>query len=158
MLHRLRLELTVVATLAVAIAALVLAIRGGGTEPAAVAEEPASTAGESAAVQFVPKGAVEVDIIDYAYSPEPVRVRAGTPVAWANFDGAPHTVTARDGSWGSKIMSQGETFVTTFDEPGVYVYICELHPPRVGAILGAPEGAKLVSGGGRGMQGTVIVE
>ena len=55
-------------------------------------------------------------------------------------------------------MKQGETYVTILDEPGVYVYICELHPPRHGAIFGAPPGTKLVGGGGRGMQGTIIVE
>lgn len=158
MLHRIRLELSVLAALAVAIAALVLAMRGGGSEPAAVVQEPAGRAEVGVIVDFVPKGAVEVDIIDFAYSPEPVRVRAGSPIAWTNLDAAPHTVTARDGRWGSEMLDRGETVVLTFDEPGVYAYICELHPPRLGAIFGAPEGAKLVGGGGRGMQGTIIVE
>ena len=158
MLQRTRLELSVLAALAVAIVALVLALRGGASEPAAVVQEPAGGAQVGATVDFVPKGAQEVDIIDFAYSPEPVRVRAGESIAWTNSDAAPHTVTARDGSWGSEILQKGEPWVTTFDEPGVYVYICELHPPRPGSILGASEGTKLVGGGGRGMKGTIIVE
>ena len=158
MLHRIRLELSVLATLAVAIAALVLAIRAGGPEAVSVAQEATNSEPE-VAVDFVPKGAVEVDIVDFAYNPEPVRVQAGTPIAWTNFDAAPHTATADDGAWGSQVLGKGETWVTTFDEPGVYVYICKLHPPRQATFYGAPEGTALVGGGGGiGMQGTIIVE
>ncbi len=144
--------------LAVAIAALVVAIHDGTSRPAAVAGDTAVAAQAPAAAVDVPKDAERVTIVDFEYSPEPVRVRAGTPIAWTNEDAVPHTVTAQDGSWGSNVMDEDDTFVATFDEPGVYVYICELHPPRHGAIAGAPEGAKLVGGGGKGMQGTVIVE
>jgi plastocyanin len=159
MFRRTRLvELGVVMALAIAVAALVLAIRGGGGEPVAVAREPESGPGKSVAIDFVPKGAVAVDIVDFAYNPDPVRVKAGTPIAWTNFDEAAHTVTAEDGSWGSEVMSKGDTFVITFDEPGTYVYICELHPPHRAGILGAPAGVELVLGGGPGMQATIIVE
>ena len=157
MLHRIRLELSVLATLAVAIAALVLAIRAGGPESVSVAQETTNSESE-VAVDFVPKGAVAVDIVDFAYNPEPVRVQVGAPVAWTNLDATPHTVTADDGAWGSQLLNKGETWVTTFDEPGVYVYICELHPPRHASFYGAEEGVELVGGGGIGMQGTIIVE
>ena len=157
MLHRIRMEVSVAAAIVIAIAALVLAIRDDGSTPAAVVQEPVSEAAEAVAIDLAPKGAVEVDIIDFAYSPDPVRVHVGTLIAWTNQDRALHTVTARDGSWDSKIMAQGDTFTMTFDEPGVYVYICELHPPRHGIGL-APAGVKLVGGGGGGMQSTIIVE
>ena len=161
MLHRIRLEVTVAAALAIAIAALVLALRSDdpGTTPAAVADETANAAEESVAANLVPEGAAEVDIAAFAYNPEPVRVQAGTTVVWTNRDGGvPHTVTASDGSWDSKIMDLSDTFAMTFDEPGTYVYICTLHPPRQGIGFAAPEGTKLVGGGGQGMQGTIIVE
>ncbi len=158
MLHRIRIELSILAALAVAIAALVLALRGGSLEPAAVVQESADRTETRSIVALVPKGAVEVDIVDFAYSPEPVRVRPGVPVAWTNLDGVPHTITASDGSWGSEMLNRGDTWVTTFDEPGVYVYICALHPPHRASFYGAPEGAELVGGGGSGMQGTIIVE
>ena len=160
MLHRIRLELTVAAALAVAIAALVLAIRGGAAEQAPVVEGQAAEVNATNA-DGVPQGAVEVEIVDFAYSPEPVRVSVGTPIVWTNQDLAAHTVTALDRAWDSKIMAQGDTFVATFDEPGVYVYICELHPPGPSARFRAAEGVKLVGGGGshgKGMQGTIIVE
>ena len=159
MLHRVRLELTVAAALAIAIAAFVLALRSDGSAPIAVVDESGNGAEESVAVDSVPEGAIEVKITAFAYYPEPVQVQAGTPIVWTNLDGGvPHTVTAKDGSWDSQIMNMGDTFTKTFDEPGTYVYICTLHPPQQGVIFGAPDGIKLVGGGGHGMQGIVIVE
>ena len=161
MLHRIRLEVTVAAALAIAIAALVLALRSGdpGTAPAVVAEEPAVAVEASVAAKVVPKGAAEVDIVDFAYSPEPVRVRVGESIGWTNFDTTPHTVTSSVDGWDSGVLDKGQTFAMTFDEPGTYVYICTLHPPRRGIGFAAPEGTKLIGGGGGvGMQGTIIVE
>lgn len=161
MWHRIRLEMTVAAALAIAIAALVVALRNGdsGSATVAVVDEPADVAEESVAADLVPEGAVEVQISAFTFIPEPVRVQAGEPVMWTNRDGGvPHTVTATDGSWDSEIMELGDTFSMTFDEPGVYVYICTLHPPRQGISFAPPEGEELAGGGGKGMQGTVIVE
>ena len=119
---------------------------------------PAAVAQESVAANVVPEGAVEVVISAFTYNPDPVRVRVGEPVVWTNRDGGvPHTVTAPKG-WDSKIMEWGDTFSMTFDEPGVYVYICTLHPPRQGISFAPPPGEELAGGGGQGMQGTVIVE
>ena len=161
MWHRIRLEMTVAAALAIAVAALVVALRNGdsGSATVAVVDEPAAVAQESVAANVVPEGAVEVVISAFTYQPEPVRVQVGEPVVWTNRDGGvPHTVTATDGGWDSKIMEWGDTFSTTFDEPGVYVYICTLHPPRQGISFAPPAGEELAGGGGQGMQGTVIVE
>ena len=161
MWHRIRLEMTVAAALAIAIAALVVALRNGdaGSATVAVVDEPADVAEASVAADVVPEGAVEVVITAFTYQPEPVRVQVGEPVVWTNRDGGvPHTVTASDGSWDSKIMEQGDTFSMTFDEPGVYAYICTLHPPRRGISFAPPEGEELAGGGGQGMEGTIIVE
>ncbi len=161
MWNRIRLEMTVAAALAIAVAALVVALRSGdsGSAGVAVVAEPVAGAEESVAAEVVPEGAVEVQISAFTYSPEPVRVQVGEPIMWTNRDGGvPHTVTATDGSWDSEIMELGDTFSMTFDEPGVYVYICTLHPPRQGISFAPPAGEELAGGGGLGMQGTVIVE
>ena len=124
MWHRIRLEMTVAAALAIAIAALVVALRNGdaGSATVAVVDDPADVVEESVAADVVPEGAVEVVITAFTFIPEPVRVQAGEPIMWTNRDGGvPHTVTASDGSWDSKIMELGATFSMTFDEPGVYV-------------------------------------
>ena len=158
MWHRIRLEVSVAAAVAIAIAALVLALRGDGSDPAVVADG-ADGPGPAAAANVVPKGAEEVTITGFAYYPEPIRVKAGAPIAWTNIDGGvPHTVTARDGSWDSGTLEMGQIFSKTFDDPGTYVYICTLHPPTSAAFFGAPEGTKLAGGGGHGMKGTIVVE
>jgi plastocyanin len=158
MLHQVRLELTVLLALTLAVAALVLALRGGGPGTTRVAGTGGAS-GPVAELDFAPKGAREVAIVDFAYDPDPIRVQVGQAVAWTNHDGAMHTVTADDGSWGSKSLKTGETAVMTFQQPGVYAYICALHPPMRAGIAGAADGEKLVAGGGgHGMKGTIIVE
>ncbi len=158
MLHRIRLELTVLAAVAISITALVFAITDDGARTA-VADPGAGQDSELVASEGLPDGAREVEIIEFQYDPDPVRVAAGTTVVWSNSDLAAHTVTADDGSWGSDYLARGDVFYATFDEPGVYGYICELHPPRQAGIAGAPGGDKLVvGGGGYGMQGRIIVE
>ena len=159
MLHRIRLELTVLVAVAISITALVFAMDDAGTRAVVADPQAGQDTEKVAASEFIPKGAREIDIIEFKYDPDPVRVAVGTTVAWSNSDLAAHTVTADDGSWGSEYMAEGDVFTATFDEPGVYVYICELHPPRQAGIAGASGGDKLVvGGGGRGMQGTIIVE
>jgi len=62
-------------------------------------------------------------------------VTAGTVVEWTNEDSAPHTATARDGSFGSGRLEGGETFETTFGTAGSFEYFCELHPSMEGEII-----------------------
>lgn len=156
MFNRIRLEVTAGAALALALAAFLIAMRDSSS-PVETADQPGSSPA-SAAVEPLPKDAVGVQIVDFAYEPEPVRVQAGQPVGWTNRDSTPHTVTARDKSWGSVLMDTGETYIFSFGEPGVYEYICELHLPRLGLQFAVPAGERLAGGGGRGMQGTIIVE
>ena len=160
MLHRIRLELTVLAAVAISITALVFAISDDGTKTAVAVPQPGQDSEQALSSQgIIPKGAREVEIVDFLYDPDPVHVAVGTTVAWSNSDRAAHTVTADDRSWGSEYMAEGDIYLTSFNEPGVYVYFCELHPPRQAAISGATAGEKLVlGGGGVGMQGTIIVE
>ena len=159
MLHRIRLELMVLAAVAISITALVFAISDDGARTV-VADPPSGQDSElGVSSEGIPDGATEVAIVEFKYDPEPIRIAAGTTVVWSNSDLAAHTVTADDGRWGSEYMAQGAVFQVTFDEPGVYVYYCELHPPRQAGIVGASGGDKLVlGGGGSGMQGKIIVE
>ncbi len=159
MLHRIRLELTVLAAVAISITALVFAMDGSGAQSAVADLQTGQDLEDVVSTEAIPKGARQVEIVEFKYDPDPVRVAAGTTIAWSNSDLAAHTVTADDGSWGSEYMAEGDVFTATFDEPGVYVYICELHPPRQAGIAGASGGDKLVlGGGGHGMQGKIIVE
>ena len=158
-MHRIRLELTVLVAVGISITALVFAMDDNGARSAVADPQTGHDTEKVASSDIIPKGAREVEIVEFKYDPDPVRVAAGTIIAWSNSDQAAHTVTADDGSWGSEYMAKGDVFTATFDEPGVYVYICELHPPRQAGIAGASGGDRLVlGGGGHGMQGKIIVE
>jgi plastocyanin len=55
-------------------------------------------------------------------------------VTWSNDDPAPHTVTAEDGDFDSDILDGGQSFSFTFDEPGTYTYLCNVHPDMKGTV------------------------
>lgn len=95
------------------------------------------------------------------FDPEELTVTAGQTVTWTNESSESHTVTAsEDGlpegasyfaSGGASsedaarddledgLLSEGETFELTFDEPGAYRYVCIPHEEQ-------------------GMVGTIVVE
>ena len=78
--------------------------------------------------------AVKVDIADFAYDPDPVRVQEGGKVIWMNEDAAPHTATADDGSFDTGTIEEGKIQSETFKEPGTYAYHCEIHPTMHGTV------------------------
>ena len=57
-----------------------------------------------------------------------VTVTPGSTVTWKNMDGEPHTVVSTDGLFRSKALDQGDSYSFKFDKPGVYKYICSIHP------------------------------
>ena len=70
-----------------------------------------------------------------AFSPEVMKVKAGTEVVWKNNDSSIHTVTADDGSFSSPPMDMGGVFKKMFTKPGTYSYACEMHPFMTGKIV-----------------------
>lgn len=70
-----------------------------------------------------------------SFSPNPVKVKVGETVTWVNDDQGSHTVTAKDGTFGSNILRKGQSFSYTFDKAGEYQYFCEPHPNMVGTIM-----------------------
>lgn len=84
-------------------------------------------------------GRGEVLIEDFSFRPSNLTVTAGTVVAWTNRDGVAHTVTAREGSFESDLLEQGDTFQATFDTAGTFAYNCVPHPWMEGkVIVGGP--------------------
>ena len=81
---------------------------------------------------------VEVQILNYAYSPMELEVKVGTTVTWTNMDYVPHTVTADNGAFDSGMMANGAQFSFTFNEPGTYTYICTYHPNMTGTVVVVP--------------------
>ena len=77
-------------------------------------------------------------IKDFRFAPAKggqITVRKGTRVTWINKDRAPHTVTANNGEFSSRILEKGETYSKTFRHRGVFRYHCELHPDMRGSVV-----------------------
>jgi plastocyanin len=75
-----------------------------------------------------------VTLKNFDYSPMELTVAAGTTVVWKNLDGEPHTITSVDGLFRSPALDQNDSFRFTFDKPGIYKYICSIHP-RMKAVI-----------------------
>ncbi len=75
-----------------------------------------------------------VTIKNFDYAPMALTVTAGTTVTWKNEDGEPHTVVSVDGLFRSAALDTGETFAYKFTKPGVYKYVCTIHPKMVATV------------------------
>jgi plastocyanin len=80
-------------------------------------------------------GSGEVAILDFDYAPQVVNVAVGTTVAWVNGGVAPHTVTAKDGSFDSGFLGTGEAYSRQFTTAGVVEYLCAIHPAMIGTVV-----------------------
>jgi plastocyanin len=76
----------------------------------------------------VGSGSVEVLIRANSFQPGNLQLAAGSSVIFTNLDRIAHTATARDGSWDTGLLGQGDSWEVVFSEPGVYEYYCIPHP------------------------------
>ena len=99
---------------------------GGSTQPQPGGSVPAPS-GEAARSE-------KVEIVDFAYDPDPVTIQAGGKVIWINRDSAPHTATADDGAFDTETLEEGKLKSESFKQPGQYPYFCEIHPDMRGTV------------------------
>ncbi|MGE0230027.1 MAG: plastocyanin/azurin family copper-binding protein [Dehalococcoidia bacterium] len=64
----------------------------------------------------------------------PMRVAVGSSVTWVNEDRIAHNVIAKDGSFKSGTMDEGDTFSHEFTTAGRFEYVCTFHPGMDGVI------------------------
>jgi plastocyanin len=77
-----------------------------------------------------------VEIRDYCFTPTVLHVEPGTEVTFVNRDDTSHEVTGVGATWGTfDDLGLNDRVAYTFDEDGVYVYSCFIHPGMVGAIV-----------------------
>jgi plastocyanin len=98
-------------------------------EPAATTPGPTSEQGAEKLER-----AVKVEIANFAYNPDPVRVQTGGKVIWQNMDSVTHTATADDGSFDTGPLEEGKLKSETFKQAGTYAYHCEIHPYMHGTV------------------------
>ena len=91
-----------------------------------------TTAATSTTAGGAPKNAGASVLIEdgFKYEPADITVKVNEALTWTNQAAAKHTVTATDGqpiTFKSPTLSQGDTFVQTFNTPGTYTYFCSIH-------------------------------
>ena len=126
--------IAVIVAAAVTIAAAAFALGRG------VASDSGETTTAAAATTLAPQAgnATKVTIKDFAFSPEPVTVKAGSAVTWTNDDGSVHSVKSGDGSFVSDNLAQGQSFSATFATPGTFAYVCGIHSFMTGTVVVGP--------------------
>jgi plastocyanin len=94
-----------------------------------------------------------IEIKNFDFQPDPIRIHTGDTVAWTNADDILHTVTSGigqkqgvpgvskntdarpDGLFSHKMDGVGAAFSFTFDKAGTYHYFCMIHPGMRGTIV-----------------------
>ena len=79
-------------------------------------------------------GTIQVAARGLAFPDGTRTVAVGTSVVWTNYDGATHTVTARDQSFDSGNLTEHKTYTKKFTAIGVYHYYCKIHSFMTGTI------------------------
>jgi plastocyanin len=75
-----------------------------------------------------------VGIQSGAFGPGQVSILAGDSVDWQNQSLQTHTVTSRDGLFGSPHIGQGGGFSQAFPSAGAFAYYCQIHPFMSGEV------------------------
>ena len=85
-----------------------------------------------------------VKVVDDEFSPRVLRVEPGTTVIWESGGANNHNVIASNGSWQAissdyfeyGIITKGDQYEHTFNEPGVYEYYCPYHGTNNKGMVG----------------------
>jgi amicyanin len=80
----------------------------------------------------------EVEIEDYAFKPEIIKVKVGTTVTWTNKDSVEHNIVAdeqSDDAPNGPLLNKGESYSFTFEKTGTYGYHCDPHPYMKATVI-----------------------
>ncbi len=77
----------------------------------------------------------EVEIVDFTFTPEEIKVPVGTTVTWRNADAAVHSVADRALGIESEDLAQGSSFEHTYEEAGTFPYVCGIHNYMEGTVV-----------------------
>jgi len=76
-------------------------------------------------------GNIAVEIKNFAFAPEVIKIKSGTTVTWTNQDSVRHDVVPDEETAdfkASDLLGKGQSYSVTFKTPGVYSYFCSPHP------------------------------
>ncbi|MCX9083481.1 MAG: plastocyanin/azurin family copper-binding protein [Candidatus Methanoperedens sp.] len=82
-----------------------------------------------------------VEIKDFYFVPAEITVAKSTTVTWKNMGTTPHSVVSianavsTVNAFSSETLTNGETFMHTFNETGTFDYVCGLHARMKGKVV-----------------------
>ena len=87
---------------------------------------------------------VTVRVVDDEFFPKVINVPVGSTVVWESGGSNNHNVMASDGSWQAissdyfeyGVITKGDQYEYTFEEPGVYEYYCPYHGTNNKGMVG----------------------
>jgi plastocyanin len=103
------------------------------SKPAQATETPTAKPFAGSTTELA--GTKEVAISNFAFKPAHVKVKVGHTVTFVNDDDVAHTATASDGTFDSKTLEQGATFIFKAKRAGTISYVCSFHPNMTGTIV-----------------------
>jgi plastocyanin len=78
----------------------------------------------------------EIQIDTYCFAPTVLYADPGDTVTWTNLDRIPHNVAGANSAWGSfESFRRPRKVSYSFTKPGVYSYVCTIHPGMVGTVV-----------------------
>jgi len=80
-----------------------------------------------------PAAQAQVGILNFAFTPATIDIKAGQAVRWTNEDAVAHTVDFSGHI--SNVLNRGDSYTQTFTTPGTYHYICSIHPFMHGTVV-----------------------
>lgn len=83
---------------------------------------------------IVPQKENTVEISNFSFVPESIKIKKGTAVTWINMDQSTHDIKIGDQVVSQK-MGIGESFSYIFNESGEINYTCGIHTSMVGKIV-----------------------
>lgn len=91
------------------------------------------TAGQGIAVE---QPVVHTVVIEgTSFTPQTLTVRRGDTVVFTNKDPFPHTVTARNGQFDSRLLEADRSWRYTAGKSGTFAYFCTLHQTMTGVLI-----------------------
>ena len=75
-----------------------------------------------------------VTIQGMKFNPAEVNAKVGDTITVTNMDGAPHTLSAEDGSFDSGKLTKGQSADIALPAPGDFAFHCKIHLNMKGVI------------------------
>ena len=101
-----------------------------------LAAAPVAAGGGGCHAPLTDAEGVEVLMSQFCFTPTIVRVEAGDTVTWTNKDSVDHNVvSAYMPDYGTPTLRSAGSAAVTFNDNGLFPYVCTFHPGMVGAVV-----------------------